>query len=211
MAKAPSETKIRLLETAHELIWRSSYGSVSVDGICEKANIKKGSFYHFFPSKAELALATIDWYMGTVTEKLNDIFSPSRHPIERFELVADYIYEKQEGMRQQFGQVCGCPFITLGSEIGAQNEVIGQKITSSCTQTMSYYESSLRDLIALNLISPETNVKIKAEEIYAFIIGQMMLARIKNDLEFIRNDFKDSLLKLIGIKEDAHKEKELTV
>ncbi|MCW2286501.1 AcrR family transcriptional regulator, partial [Rhodoblastus acidophilus] len=54
------ETKRRLIAAALELIWRSSYGSVSVDDICKAADVRKGSFYHFFPSKADLAVAAMD-------------------------------------------------------------------------------------------------------------------------------------------------------
>src|SRR6267154_2537844 len=50
------ESRLKLLRTAHELIWRQSYGSVGVDQICEQSGVKKGSFYHFFRSKSERAL-----------------------------------------------------------------------------------------------------------------------------------------------------------
>ena len=43
-----------------ELIWEQSYGSVSVDVICERAGARKGSFYHFFPSKSDLAAVAIE-------------------------------------------------------------------------------------------------------------------------------------------------------
>jgi TetR/AcrR family transcriptional repressor of nem operon len=41
--KPESETKRKLLETAVELIWESSYGSVSVDDICTKAGVNKSA------------------------------------------------------------------------------------------------------------------------------------------------------------------------
>ncbi len=44
-----SVAKEKLLQVAFDLIWQQSYGSVSVDDICERAKVKKGSFYHFFP------------------------------------------------------------------------------------------------------------------------------------------------------------------
>lgn len=56
MGRAPTNTKTKLIETATDLIWRDSYGSVSVDDICAQTGVKKGSFYHYFPSKAHLAL-----------------------------------------------------------------------------------------------------------------------------------------------------------
>jgi TetR/AcrR family transcriptional repressor of nem operon len=46
-----SDAKERLIEAMIELIWTGSYGSTSVDQICERAGVKKGSFYHFFESK----------------------------------------------------------------------------------------------------------------------------------------------------------------
>jgi len=55
MAK-PGTTKDKLLLVAFDLIWNNSYGSVSVDDICQRAGVNKGSFYHFFESKADLAI-----------------------------------------------------------------------------------------------------------------------------------------------------------
>lgn len=203
MGRAPTDTKLKLLETAHELIWRNSYAAVSVDGICEKANVKKGSFYHYFPSKADLALATIDWSMKDLKNTLNEIFSPTRHPISRFEGLIDHLYEKQEQMLEEFGHVCGCPFITLGSEMAAQDEAIGARISSICDEKTIYYESALNDLIKLKLIPSNTNVAMKAKEIQAFIVGQLIMARITNDLSVIKNTFKSSLLNLIGVQAET--------
>ena len=200
MARAPSETRQNLIETANQLIWRESYNSVSVDEICATANVKKGSFYHFFPSKADLALATMDWCMQQTIAEYDDIFSPRRHPIERFDKMADLLYEKQEEKRQEHGQVCGCPFITLGSELASQDAAIGDKVRNICAQKLTYYESALRDLVAYGEISPATDIKLKAEEIFAFIIGQLMMARINNDLSFIRDSLKNGLRDLVGVK-----------
>ena len=46
-----SNAKERLLQVAFDLIWQQSYGAVSVDDICQRAKVKKGSFYYFFPLK----------------------------------------------------------------------------------------------------------------------------------------------------------------
>jgi TetR/AcrR family transcriptional repressor of nem operon len=42
------------------MIWESSYGSVSVDDICTKAGVNKGSFYYAFKSKSDLAVAAFE-------------------------------------------------------------------------------------------------------------------------------------------------------
>ncbi|MEW8500635.1 MAG: helix-turn-helix domain-containing protein, partial [Candidatus Thiodiazotropha taylori] len=54
------DTKERILATARELFHGRSYADVGIKEICSMANVQKGSFYHFFQSKQDLAMAVID-------------------------------------------------------------------------------------------------------------------------------------------------------
>ena len=60
MGRTSDAGREKLLQVAFDLIWKQSYGSVSVDDICERAEVKKGSFYYFFPSKSDLAVAAYE-------------------------------------------------------------------------------------------------------------------------------------------------------
>jgi TetR/AcrR family transcriptional repressor of nem operon len=40
--------------------WLAANAGTTVDAICEKAELTKGSFYHFFDSKEDLALAVLE-------------------------------------------------------------------------------------------------------------------------------------------------------
>src|ERR1700751_2897723 len=66
-----SESKLKLLRTAHELISQQSYGSVGVDQICEQSGVKKGSFYHFFRSKSELTVAAYEYHWAILRRRWN--------------------------------------------------------------------------------------------------------------------------------------------
>ena len=55
-----STAKERLTDAALAILWENSYGTASVDAICEKARVQKGRFYHFFKSKADLAAAALE-------------------------------------------------------------------------------------------------------------------------------------------------------
>ena len=50
----------KLMDAVRELIWTGSYGTTTIDHICERAGVKKGSFYYFFNSKSDLAVTAID-------------------------------------------------------------------------------------------------------------------------------------------------------
>ena len=75
-----SDAKERLMNAAMDLIWEHSYGSTSVDAICEKAGTKKGSFYYFFESKSELAVAALEADWQRKRRGWMRFFRPQFHP-----------------------------------------------------------------------------------------------------------------------------------
>lgn len=205
MGRPPTNTKDKLIETAIDLIWREGYNAISVDEICHQAGVQKGSFYHYFPSKAHLALATMDSCMEDMKEEYDNIFSTDRPPLERFSLMVQHIIDQQRGISQELGHVCGCPFATLGSELAAQDAEIGNKINDICAKKSRYYENALSDMAKQGIVPKNTDVKLKANEIFAFIIGQLLMARIKNDLGYIEKNLERGLFDLIGVEPASKK------
>ncbi len=200
MGHATKDTKQKLIDTALELIWKSSYGAVSVDDICKAADVKKGSFYHFFPSKVDLAIAAMEQTACATKGAYDEVFSASLTPVERFERYADFVYETQQEASAKYGRVCGCPCASLGSEMAGQEEGIRRKFDDITVRLERYFESALRDMAAEGTLPADTDVKNKAQEIYSYVLGQMMMARIQNDLAPLKRDLKRGLLQLLGVK-----------
>jgi TetR/AcrR family transcriptional repressor of nem operon len=62
----PHDSKTKLLDAALHVIRAKGYAATTVDDICHQAGVTKGSFFHHFKSKDELALdAVAHW--GTMT------------------------------------------------------------------------------------------------------------------------------------------------
>jgi TetR/AcrR family transcriptional regulator, transcriptional repressor for nem operon len=57
-AKHQHESKERILDAAMHVIRSKGYAATTVDDICHAAGLTKGSFFHHFKSKDELALAS---------------------------------------------------------------------------------------------------------------------------------------------------------
>lgn len=204
MARAASATKQDtrqiLIDTALELMWKNSYGSVSVDDICKAASVKKGSFYHFFPSKVDLAVAALERSFETVRPEYDRMFAAEVPPLERLERMAEHVYQSQVEALEKYGRVCGCPCTSVCSEMSGQEEAIRQVFDDIIgRQKRDYYESSIRDLVSAGLVPPDTDPAVKAEEVYAYLIGQMMVARIRNDLSVLKRDLWPGLLQLLGV------------
>src|SRR5271156_1368299 len=108
-----SDARRRLIDAAHELIWEYSYGAVTIDAICERAAVKKGSFYYFFESKSELAVAAIDAWWVERRLAMEKMFRPETPPLERIREYLDFIAQRQLASYAQTGQVLGCPIYGL--------------------------------------------------------------------------------------------------
>ena len=55
--KSESDTKLRLLDAAMRLMVCKGFKATTVDEICEEAGLTKGSFFHYFEDKEDLAKA----------------------------------------------------------------------------------------------------------------------------------------------------------
>src|SRR5262245_7066065 len=68
-ADIPHESKAKFLDAALRIIRGKGYAATTIDDICEAAGLTKGSFFHHFKSKEDLALATAAEF-GAMAERV---------------------------------------------------------------------------------------------------------------------------------------------
>jgi TetR/AcrR family transcriptional regulator, transcriptional repressor for nem operon len=197
--KQESESKRKLLETAIQMIWESSYGSVSVDDICTKAGVNKGSFYYAFKSKSDLAVAAFERHWEGKRAKLDAIFSPQTPPMERLNNYCQAIISDQRTKYESFGKMLGCPFCSIGSELSTQDENIRLKAEQIGARMLRYIESLVRDLAAERLIETRNPVEL-AQEVGAYVTGVLMQAKIDNNIKHVER-LQHGMMRLLGVKQ----------
>ena len=193
-----SDAKERLMEAVGELIWTGSYDSTTIDQICERAGVKKGSFYYFFDCKASLAEAALDSEWQKYRPDLDAIFSASVEPLQRLRSFCEHAYREQVELKAEHGFVLGCPLCTLGAEVCTQEQGLRKKVQEIMTQHEKYLETAIRDAHAAGVIhAPDP--KAKARMLHAYHLGLMTEARIANSLEPL-NDAIYGTFELLGVK-----------
>jgi TetR/AcrR family transcriptional repressor of nem operon len=197
--KQESETKRKLLETALALIWESSYGSVSVDDICTKAGVNKGSFYYAFKSKSDLAVAAFERHWEIKRPILDHIFSSQYTPVERLTNYCEGMVADQKEKHRTFGKVLGCPFCALGSELSTQDENIRQKVAQTVSRVTKYLESTVRELATEGLIECNDPAEL-AREIQSYIHGVALQAKIENNLQVLDRT-RPGVFRLLNLKQ----------
>lgn len=69
-----------IVQVGLDLVLSRGFNATGVEAILKQANIPKGSFYNFFPSKEDFALAIIDKYVAGRVELFHSIFSDESLP-----------------------------------------------------------------------------------------------------------------------------------
>lgn len=175
-----SDARERLLCSAAKLVHERGYSAVSVSDICEDAGLKKGSFYHFFPSKRDLVLAVIDQFGEGQARAVQAALDPTltaREQLRRmFALTAVGLAESQ----RCDGMVRGCPLGNLALEMSDRDEQIRQKLAGVMAQFEAAVAQVLRQGVEkgeLDLADPDR----AARAVIAYFEGAMMLAKTNND------------------------------
>jgi TetR/AcrR family transcriptional repressor of nem operon len=159
-----ADTQQRILDSAHELFYSRSYADVGVAAICEHAGVKKGSFYHYFPSKRELTLAVVDKYYADLKEHFIDkAFADDLPPLARLERLAEIAYQFQKQIMHDTGRVLGCPFGNLATELSTQDEIIRTKLQ----RVFAKLQTRIGFLISWSFFSTQkTNTTPKSYALY---------------------------------------------
>ncbi len=175
-----STARARLIDSAGRRIHTSSYAAASVEVLCADAGVQKGSFYYFFPSKRDLALAAIDdqWANARATI-LEPAFASDVEPLERIERFFRSVAEHQRA-----DVVLGCPFGNLAVELGTLDSVIRDKVRQVFEGYQAYFERALREAAATGSLRA-ADVPTVAQALLAYFQGAVLLAKTHNDSRII--------------------------
>jgi TetR/AcrR family transcriptional repressor of nem operon len=176
-----SSARQRLLNAASDLLWEKSYHSVTVDEVCARASVRKGSLYHFFESKSALTVAVLQHLWETVAEPAYEKhFSLANPPLARITNFLGWLQRLQREKYGELGRVLGWPFFTLGCELGVREPAISKTLCVIESAELSYFESAILGAIDQDAIEPGIP-REDALSLRAAIAGILARARILND------------------------------
>ena len=180
-----SDTRTRILVAAREMFHGRSYADVGIQEICEAARVQKGSFYHFFPSKRELAMAVIDdmaedWAHGFVAEA----FDPGLPPVERLDYMIDAAYYWQKATADIEGRMPGCLFGNLALEMSTRDDVMRAKLNAVFDRARDKFRATLDEAVRTGALAA-MNTEATASAMLAYLEGIILLAKTRNDPDVI--------------------------
>lgn len=124
----------RLVEAASELLHEHPYHAVGVQTLCERAGVRKGSFYHFFQSKEELTIAAVERAWTAYKHGLAALPLDGQTIEKRLRLVVDNCLGSPLVYSLDGDRLVGCPFGRLAASITGEEPELRDRLAAIFTE-----------------------------------------------------------------------------
>lgn len=181
-----SDARDRLLATAAQLVHERGYTAVSVSDICEASGLKKGSFYHFFPSKHALVLATLERFAEYQEGRMQAAAMGGVSAREHLVGMLTGMYNGFVAARRAYGAAQGCALGNLAQEMAHRDPELRAALGSIFLRWQARLTLVLEHAHAKGELTV-LNARGAAEAIVAYMQGVTLLAKATDDPEvFLR-------------------------
>ena len=170
MPGTPSRTSI--LKTARNLMLKYGYAATSVDDICSRAGVTKGSFYHFFETKEELGLAVLNgFYEEGVARVASGAYAGMNDPYQRLLGLFDHLESIGPDLWRH-----GCLMGNFACEFAESSQMIRRRVAEMFEELVNRLAPIFRPITRSRKEADEL-----AEHTLMVIEGAVIMARAHDD------------------------------
>lgn len=170
------DTKEAILQAGHDLVIEKSYNGCGLKEILDRAGVPKGSFYHYFKSKEDFALALIERAQDETHDFMREYLRDRKHsPLQRIKNLFNQIqqFHREEGVD------CQCLIPKLALEQSQLSEPLRGAIL--CANELMH--NNLAQTIREAQTEGEINASIDPLKVAAFIFNASHGASIQMQVE----------------------------
>lgn len=170
-----TDTKTRIIKSGMGIIARQGFNSSGLNAILKEANVPKGSFYYFFPSKQEFGLSVLEHFAAGIDKVFTSfLLDDTLSPMVRLRNCIESLVAKFENNNCSIG----CLVANMGQELADQNEVFRQKLLEIFNSWMTHFEKCLREAQECEEIPGDLSPEDLALYFLSGFEGALLLAKV---------------------------------
>ena len=179
-AKAPKETRSRILEAAFSEIYENGFQGSSINDIVKRAGITRGALFHHFKGKNELGYAVIEELLTAGCQaRWLDMMDETDDPISA---LMTRLEEYGASMRENQEEMCnGCPVNNLSQEMSGIDEGFRTRIDEIYELWRTSFEKAFERGVAAGNVKTEVDPRSTATFIIASMQGSIGLIKNSRD------------------------------
>jgi TetR/AcrR family transcriptional repressor of nem operon len=197
-----SNTRANLVEAAVKLMREKGFTATSVEDICEAAGVTKGSFFHYFKTKEELAKAAVNHFSSCQMQAFEaGSFHTLVDPLDRLYGYLDFIATSVRNSKV----LKSCLIGNLTQELA----LTSPELRSVCAQNFSWHIAYLQSLIEDAARAHPPSAALDADGLaryfFAIVQGSHIFTKATQDTKGMLNNIEHFRKYLQGLF--AEKEK----
>jgi len=180
--RMPKQTaKEKVILASQQLMVAQGYTATTVDEIVEAAGVAKGSFYHAFKSKEELALAALDDYFRRGMAIIGGgPYVDEKDPVKRVFMFLDYMDEKAPSLWEH-----GCLLGSISTELSDNYPNLITRIDQLFQDMESRLMTILEPALKTKDVKSPTALEL-AGHLVAVLEGSIIMSKSHRDVEYLR-------------------------
>jgi TetR/AcrR family transcriptional regulator, transcriptional repressor for nem operon len=170
----------KLLDAALSVVRTKGYAATTIDELCAKARVAKGSFFHHFKTKEALAIAAAD-YWSEMTGAFFEAAPYHQHadPLDQILGYIDFRMAILKGKIPEFTCLVG----TMVQEVYETYPAIREACDASISGHAAKVEADIAEAIERHGIRANWTARSLAFHTQAVLQGAFILAKAKGDAE----------------------------
>lgn len=170
------ESRQRLIKCAAELFWKNGYSATGISQILQQTGLPKGSFYFYFKSKDELAVAVTVYYQELLLDHFQSI-AQGKDWESFVEEVFNFLSARTT--RHNF---TGCPYAVMGMETALSKP----NIASAFMDGLKKLANLFCDVLLYSGLT-QNHAEVLSERMLSVYQGELLLGRISGDISYLEN------------------------
>jgi TetR/AcrR family transcriptional repressor of nem operon len=196
MTRASKKDKI--VSAARDLLMTDGYGLVQAAAVARRAGVTRLEVDELFGSRTALVQAALDFHWSEIKPFIDEVFSPSVPPLERFRRFFSGASGFQKHHAERVGCVVGCLLLRVGSSVPRAEEEIRRGIQERVAELQQLIERAVRDAQAQGLVR-KGDAAAKAWTVVHYLEGMLGIARIDGNLQALDGAL-ERVLEFLGVE-----------
>lgn len=175
--KKSEKTKAYILEKVRPIFNKNGYTGASLSDITKATGLTKGAIYGNFKNKEELAVASFNYNVDFLLDKIKTIMADIQSPLARLYAVTNF-YREYYKHNIYFG---GCPILNVGVDAHYTNPKLFNRVKIVFTEVKRGIEKMIIDGQKFNEIRENIDAKLYAARILSQIEGAIFTSTMFQD------------------------------
>ena len=174
------DTQLKILEEAQLCLQMKGYNGFSYKDLSKAIGIKTSSIHYHYPTKVDLVIAVIDFYLDGLTTELERISRIKASSNEKFKELINVIFLKTffDDRKMCLGGILAAEVFDLDPKIRAKLKAFFAKIELWIVSVLEEESNS-------KVVNLRTDPKMFAKQLIIQIEGALILARLFDDDKFL--------------------------